>query len=85
LAAILLTPRLIAVPVTAIAAIAALLITGSVSAHLGRASKLRAAARTIAGGVLAMAISCAIGTFVGAERDRVLEDHHEMLATMHPS
>src|SRR5690606_11754836 len=67
LLAILLTPRPIAIPVTALAVIAALLITGSVAAHRGRASKLRAAARTVTGGVLAMAITYAIGTFVGTE------------------
>lgn len=66
LAAILLTPRPIAVPVTAVAVIAALAITGSVSAHLGRASKLRATVRTIVGGVLAMAITYSIGALVGS-------------------
>lgn len=67
LAAILLTARPIAVPVTAVSVIVALAVTGSVSAHVGRASKLRASARTITGGVLAMAITYAIGTLVGAE------------------
>ncbi|WP_345798208.1 VIT family protein [Castellaniella sp. MT123] len=65
LAAILLTPRGIAVPVTAIAVIVALAITGSVSAHLGRAPKLRAIARTVGGGILAMAVTYGVGILVG--------------------
>jgi vacuolar iron transporter family protein len=67
LAAILLSPRSFAVPVTAIAVIAALALTGSVSAHLGHAPKLRASARTAAGGILAMAITYGIGSLIGAQ------------------
>jgi vacuolar iron transporter family protein len=67
LAAILLTPRVMAVPVTAIAVIIALAITGSISAHLGRASKLRAMGRTTSGGILAMAVTYGIGTLVGTQ------------------
>lgn len=67
LAAILAAPRAMAVPITAIAVFLALAITGSVSAHLGRASKLRAVARTTGGGVLAMAITYGIGSLVGAQ------------------
>lgn len=65
LAAILLSPRTIAVPVTATAVVVALATTGWVSAHLGRAPKLRAALRTMGGGILAMAITYAIGSLVG--------------------
>jgi VIT1/CCC1 family predicted Fe2+/Mn2+ transporter len=64
---ILLTPRAIAVPVTAGAVVAALAITGSLSAHLGHAPKLRAALRTVGGGIAAMAISYGIGTMVGTQ------------------
>ena len=53
-ASIVLSPRGAAVRLTAAAVVIALAITGTVSAHLGRAPKLRAALRTIAGGVLAM-------------------------------
>ncbi|TWI08199.1 VIT1/CCC1 transporter family protein [Aerolutibacter ruishenii] len=67
LAAILLTPRDMAVPVTAVAVIIALAVTGSVSAHLGRAPKLRAMARTVGGGILAMAVTYGIGTLVGTQ------------------
>jgi vacuolar iron transporter family protein len=67
LAAILLSPRSIAVSVTAVAVVVALALTGSISAHLGHAPKLRASARTIGGGLLAMAISYGIGALVGAQ------------------
>lgn len=67
LAAILLTPRDLAVAVTAAAVIIALAVTGSVSAHLGRAPKLRAMARTVGGGILAMAVTYGIGALVGME------------------
>jgi len=67
LAAILLTPRDIAVPVTAVAVTVALAVTGSVSAHFGRAPKLRAMARTVGGGILAMVVTYGIGTLVGGQ------------------
>jgi len=67
LAAILLTPRAIAIPVTAVAVVIALAITGSVSAYLGRAPKLRAVARTVGGGILAMAVTYGIGALVGTQ------------------
>ena len=67
LAAILLSPRSMNVPVTVLAVIVALLITGSVSAQLGHAPKARAMARTVGGGVLAMAITYAIGSLVGTQ------------------
>lgn len=66
LATILLSPRAIAVPVTAVAVVLALVITGSVSAHLGGAPKLRAVARITGGGIVAMAVTYAIGSLVGA-------------------
>jgi len=67
LAAILLSPRTNAVLITGVAVIVSLAITGVVSAHLGRAPKLRAAVRTMTGGILAMAVTYAIGSFVGAQ------------------
>ena len=67
LAAILLSAPDIAVAVTAVAVVIALVITGSVSAHLGRAPKLRAVLRTVGGGILAMAVTYGIGTLVGAQ------------------
>lgn len=65
LAAILLSPRAIAVPVTAVAVVVALAITGSASARLGGAPRLQAVARVTGGGILAMAITYAIGWLVG--------------------
>lgn len=67
LLAILLTPRSVAVPVTAVAVIIALAVTGSVSAHLGGAGKFRAVSRTVGGGLAAMAITYSIGLLVGAQ------------------
>jgi len=64
-AAIILSPRNAAVPLTAVAVVIALAVTGTVSAHLGGAPKLRAALRTTGGGVLAMAITAAVGSLVG--------------------
>lgn len=67
LLAILLSPRPVAVPVTAVAVVLALAATGSVSAHLGGAGKSRAMARTVGGGIAAMAITYAIGLLVGTQ------------------
>jgi vacuolar iron transporter family protein len=65
LAAILLSPSSIAVAVTAVAVVISLTLTGSISAHLGKASKLPATLRNIVGGVLAMAVTYGIGAVVG--------------------
>lgn len=67
LAAILATPRRIAVPVTAVAVIVALAFTGSVSARIGRAPRVWAVVRTVGGGVLAMAVTYAIGALLGSD------------------
>jgi len=67
LAAILLSARDIAVSVTAVAVVIALGVTGSVSAHFGRAPKLRAVLRTVGGGILAMGITYSVGSLVGAQ------------------
>jgi VIT1/CCC1 family predicted Fe2+/Mn2+ transporter len=64
LLAILLSPTSLALPVTALAAVIALAMTGSVSAHIGGASKFVAVARTVGGGVLAMTITYALGVMV---------------------
>jgi VIT1/CCC1 family predicted Fe2+/Mn2+ transporter len=66
LAVILLVPRAIAVPVTAAATVAALTITGSVSAHLGGAPKLRAVLRIVTGGLAAMALAYGAGVLIAA-------------------
>jgi VIT1/CCC1 family predicted Fe2+/Mn2+ transporter len=65
LVAILASPRPVAVPVTMASVVLALAITGSVSAHLGRAPRTRATLRTVIGGMAAMAITYGIGLFLG--------------------
>ena len=65
LVSILAAPRPIAVPVTMGSVVIALAITGSAAAHLGRASRTRAALRTTAGGLAAMAITYGIGSLLG--------------------
>lgn len=65
LAAIVLPPAALRVPVTMAAVLLALALTGSISARLGGAPRGRAVARVVGGGALAMAITYAIGTLVG--------------------
>ncbi|MEV7784914.1 VIT family protein [Streptomyces sp. NPDC088106] len=67
LLAILLAPRSIAVGVTVVAVVLALGATGSISAHLGGASKLRAVTRVVIGGLGAMVVTYAIGLLVGTQ------------------
>lgn len=64
---ILASPRPIAVPVTMVSVVIALAGTGSVAARLGRAPGTRAALRTVAGGLGAMAITYGIGSFLGQQ------------------
>jgi VIT1/CCC1 family predicted Fe2+/Mn2+ transporter len=65
LTALLLGNRQGEVWATAAAAIVALMLTGSLSAQLGHAPRLRAAARTVAGGILAMVVTYVVGAAVG--------------------
>jgi VIT1/CCC1 family predicted Fe2+/Mn2+ transporter len=67
LAAILLSPTSIAVPVTAIAVVISLTLTGSISAGLGKAPRIPATVRNVGGGLLAMAVTYGIGTLVGTQ------------------
>lgn len=60
--AIILPPPDWRIPVTFVAVILALAVTGSLSAHAGGASKIRATARVVFGGVLAMGVTFFIGT-----------------------
>ena len=66
LLAILLPPPAFRVPVTFVAVLCALIITGAVSAGLGGAPKQRALTRNVVGGGLALAVTYAIGHLVGA-------------------
>jgi VIT1/CCC1 family predicted Fe2+/Mn2+ transporter len=65
LLAILLPPPEWRVPVTFAAVLVALAATGAVSASLGGAPRLRAAARLVVGGALALAATWLIGTLLG--------------------
>jgi VIT1/CCC1 family predicted Fe2+/Mn2+ transporter len=67
LIAVLVAPRDIAEPVTAVAVVAALVVTGAVSARLGRAPKLRAVLRTTCGGLLAMTVTYSVGTIIDTQ------------------
>lgn len=65
LLAILLLPAGIRIPVTFIAVLVALSITGAVSAHVGGSSRRRAVIRLVIGGALAMAFTFLVGTLLG--------------------
>lgn len=65
LLAILLPPPSMRVPITFVAVLIALAITGWVSARLGGANPRRAIYRVVIGGALAMAITFGIGHLVG--------------------
>ncbi len=54
------------VPVTFAAMVAALVVTGSLSAALGGADRRKAVTRVVVGGLIAMAITYAVGRLVGA-------------------
>ena len=61
LLAILLPPTPARIPVTMVAVLLALALTGSISAGLGGSSRPRAMARVVIGGALAMAVTYGIG------------------------
>lgn len=62
---IILPPASLRVPVTFVAVIVSLAMTGAISAHVGGAGKQRAVFRVIIGGALAMAITYGIGRITG--------------------
>jgi VIT1/CCC1 family predicted Fe2+/Mn2+ transporter len=61
LIAILLPPASLRIPITFVAVAVALAITGSLSAYVGGAKKMKATIRVILGGAVAMAITYTIG------------------------
>jgi VIT1/CCC1 family predicted Fe2+/Mn2+ transporter len=65
LAAILLSPEAVRVPVTMGAVVVALALTGLISSRLGESDSRRATLRTIGGGLLAMAVTYGIGLAIG--------------------
>jgi VIT1/CCC1 family predicted Fe2+/Mn2+ transporter len=66
LAAILLSPAALRVPITFAGVLLALAATGALSARLGAARQLPAVTRLVVGGALAMAVTFGIGQLVGA-------------------
>jgi VIT1/CCC1 family predicted Fe2+/Mn2+ transporter len=66
LLAITLVPVAARVPVTVIAVLAALAATGAASAALGRAPRRPAVLRNVIGGAVAMGVTYAVGTLIGA-------------------
>jgi VIT1/CCC1 family predicted Fe2+/Mn2+ transporter len=62
---VVLSPTSVRIPVTVLSVVAALVVTGSLSAHVGGTSKQRATLRVVIGGVLAMAVTYTIGRLVG--------------------
>jgi VIT1/CCC1 family predicted Fe2+/Mn2+ transporter len=62
---ILLLPPALKIPMTFVAVLVALAITGTVSAHLGGSGKARATLRLVIGGALALAVTWGIGTLLG--------------------
>jgi VIT1/CCC1 family predicted Fe2+/Mn2+ transporter len=66
LAAILLSPAALRVPITFAVVLLALAVTGALSARLGAARQFPAVVRLVVGGALAMAVTYGIGQLVGA-------------------
>ena len=64
--AILLPPADWRVPVTFVAVLVALAITGAISAHIGGSSGTRATVRVVTGGALALAATYSVGALLGA-------------------
>lgn len=65
LCAILIPPHELKIPVAFLSVIIALVITGVLSAKLGKADPIRATLRVVIGGVLAMAVTYSIGKIFG--------------------
>ncbi len=65
LAAVFLSPDELRVPITAIAVLLSLILTGTLSARAGQSNKTRAALRVVVWGIGAMAITYAIGHLIG--------------------
>ena len=65
LVAIVLPPASVRVPLTFVAVLVALMITGSLSAYAGDANKTRATIRVVLGGAFAMVVTFGIGKLFG--------------------
>jgi VIT1/CCC1 family predicted Fe2+/Mn2+ transporter len=66
LLAITLVPVTARIPVTVVSVLAALMATGAASAALGRAPRGPAVLRNVIGGAIAMGVTYAVGTLIGA-------------------
>ena len=66
LLAILLPPPSYRIPITFVAVLVALALTGTISARLGGASQGKAILRIVVGGALAMIVTFGIGQLLGA-------------------
>lgn len=65
LAAIWIAPQATRIPITVVVSVLALGSLGAISAELGGAPKLKATARVVGGGLVAMALTMGIGELVG--------------------
>lgn len=65
IAAVVIPPEPLRVPLAFVAVVFALMLTGSLSAYVGGASKIRATLRVVAGGMIAMIVTYGIGNLVG--------------------
>ncbi len=63
--AIVVSPKSIQIPLTFASVIVALIFTGTLSAHAGGASKIKATIRVVVGGLMAMIITFGIGKLFG--------------------
>lgn len=63
--AVIFSPESIQIPVTFISVIAALIITGTLSAYVGGANKMKAVVRVVLGGLFAMIVTFGIGKLFG--------------------
>ncbi len=63
--AILLPPPVWRVPVTFVAVLVALAVTGAIGATIGGGSRVRASARVVLGGAIALTVTYLIGTLLG--------------------
>jgi VIT1/CCC1 family predicted Fe2+/Mn2+ transporter len=66
-AALLLSPPAIEIPVAGVAVVIAMALTGYISARLGKTPVVRSVLRNVIGGVLALAITYAVGKIAGTQ------------------
>ena len=67
LLAMVLSPRAIEVGVAGVAVVIAMILTGAISARLGRIAVARSVIRNVAGGLLAMGVTYGVGNIAGTQ------------------